>query len=163
MSDQYDHLVIRPVGNNIYSYDNELYDINFPDDWATDHLEGTGPKECENCACFGSIGGTFFAYCANCAEFEYKFTRGPGMWYNYCELHTDKAHSIFTTYMEGIELQDIGDKDLNPDTFNQSKILENRKKLQDFIKKSDVRELILEYIQSEYFNWENYDIDISLL
>ena len=165
MTDQYDPLTIRPVGKNIYSYDNELYDINFPKEWAINHLKCTGPKECDNCAYFGSIGGTFFAYCSNCAKYDYQFTRGPGMWYNYCEFDIDNSDSIFDTYMKGVEIEDIGDKDLNTDKFNAnfSKILENRKKLQDLVKKSDVRELIIEYTKSEYFSCEDYGIDGSVI
>jgi len=165
MSDQYNPLEIRKVGKNIYSYDNELYDINFPEEWALSHKEDTGPKECPNCAYFGSIGGTFFAYCVNCADSEYNFTRGPGMWYNYCELYTDKAHSIFDTYMKGIELEKIGDKDMNSDKVNTNfhRMLENRKKLQTLVKNEGA--LIFEnYIHlDETALFEKYDIDETLL
>lgn len=165
MSHQYDPLVVRRIGKNIYSYDNELYDINFPKEWATNHLKDTGPKECKKCAYFGSIGGTFFAYCTTCAEYDYNFNRGPGIWYNYCELFTDKEHSIFDTYMRGVELEDIGDKDLNTDTFNEDfpKILENRKKLQELVKKTEARDRLLKNMESYSFSWADYNIDESLL
>jgi hypothetical protein len=164
MSDQYNPLEIRKVGKNMYSYDNELYDSNFPEEWATDHLPETGPKECLNCSYFGSIGGTFFAYCSNCARY-YDFKRGPGMWYNYCEMVIDKTDSVFETYMRGLELKDIGDKDMNIDKFNTNfhRMLENRKKLQTLVKNEGA--LIFEnYIHvDETALFEKYDIDETLL
>jgi hypothetical protein len=59
-----------------YSYDEELYTRTFPFVWAQTHLPGTGPKECKNCASFGSWNGVFIGYCANCASYKYKGKRG---------------------------------------------------------------------------------------
>jgi hypothetical protein len=136
MSDQYDPLVIRNIlSTNGYSYDNEVYHKNFPEDWATSHKPGTGPKECGNCASFGSFGGHFFAYCVNCAEHRYNFQRGPGMYLHYTEFVNNNVPSVFDTYMKNISLEDIGDLDMNTDEFNDDipALLELRKALQEKI------------------------------
>jgi len=132
MSDQYDPLVIRyNPSTNGYSYDNELYHKNFPEEWATSHKPDTGPKECSNCAFFGTFGGHFFAYCVNCAETEYHFERGPGMYIDYTEFIND-GPSVFETYMRGIKLEDVGDQDMNTNKFNDDipALLERRNVLQ---------------------------------
>jgi hypothetical protein len=136
MSDQYNPLEIRYIPSTKgYSYDNEVYHKNFPEEWATSHKPGTGPKECANCAFFGSFGGHFFAYCVNCAEFEYNFSRGLGMYLDYTELVTNDVPSVFDTYMKNIQLEDIGDRDMNTDEFNDDipALLERRKVLQEKI------------------------------
>ena len=135
MSDQYNQLVIRDIpSTNGYSYDNELYHNNFPEEWSTTHKPHTGPKECYNCAFFGSFGGHFFAYCSDCAE-QYNYERGPGMYDSYTEFVTDLEPSVFDTYMKGIELTDIGDMDMNTDEFNENIpiMLGRRKALQEII------------------------------
>ena len=136
MSDQYNPLEIRYIhSTNGYSYDNELYHKNFPEEWSTSHNPGTGPKECMNCALFGSFGGHFFAYCVNCAEYVYNYERGPGMYIDYTEFVIDKVPSVFDTYMKGINLEDIGDRDMNSDEFNDDipALLQRRKFLQEKI------------------------------
>ena len=133
MCDQYNPLEIRYIGyTDGYFYDNEIYDIHFPEKWAMSHKPYTGPKECENCAFFGSIGGHFFGYCVNCAEYEYNFERGPGLYDYYTEFTNNDHPSIFETYMKGVKLENIGDKDMNTDEFNENiqNLLEERKKLQ---------------------------------
>jgi hypothetical protein len=135
MSDQYDPLVIRYIlSTKGYSYDNELYHKNFPEEWATSHKPDTGPKDCPNCALFGSFGGHFFAYCVNCADDEYHFERGPGMYIDYTEFMKD-GPSVFETYMRGIKLEEIGDMDMNTNVFNEDipAMLERRKVLQEKI------------------------------
>jgi len=136
MSDQYNPLVIRSIpSTNGYSYDNQLYHKNFPENWAMSHAPNTGPAECDNCAFFGSFGGHFFAYCVNCAEFEYNFERGPGMYVDYTEFVTNEVQTVFETYMKNISLEDIGDRDMNRDEFNADipALLERRKFLQEKI------------------------------
>lgn len=133
MSDQYNPLEIRYIPSTKgYSYDDELYHKNFPEEWATSHKPGTGPKECTNCAFFGSFGGHFFAYCVNCAEYQYGFERGPGMFHDYTEFVTNEVPSVFDTYMKNIQLEDIGDRDMNSDEVNDDipDLLERRKVLQ---------------------------------
>lgn len=136
MCDQYNPLEIRYIpSTNGYSYDNELYHKNFPEEWATSHKPETGPKECGNCAFFGSFGGHFFAYCVNCAEYVYQFERGPGMFVDYTEFVNEDVPSVFDTYMKNILLEDIGDRDMNSDEFNNGipVLLERRKVLQEKI------------------------------
>lgn len=133
MSDQYDPLIIRYIpSTNGYSYDNELYHKNFPEEWATSHIDGTGPKECSDCAFFGCFGGHFFGYCCNCAIYKYNNSRGSGLYASYTELHKP---SIFDTYMKNVNLTDIGDMDMNTDKFNEDipRLLERRKILQQKI------------------------------
>lgn len=97
-----------------YSYDEELYCGTFPEKWAKNHLPGTGPKDCRNCAHFGSWNGVFLGYCANCAEYEYNGERGRGLIDVGTEHHNDfvsKFPSIFETYLSGFIPDDVGDKD----------------------------------------------------
>ena len=62
-----------------YVYDDELYCPTFPLEWARNHLLDSGPKNCPNCAYFGSHLGVFVGYCANCAVYVYCRTRGKGL------------------------------------------------------------------------------------
>jgi hypothetical protein len=136
MSDQYNPLEIRYIPSTKgYSYDNEVYHKNFPEEWATSHKPGTGPKECANCAFFGSFGGHFFAYCVNCAVYEYSLERGPGMFDDYTEFATNDVPSVFDTYMKNISIEDIGDRDMNTDDVNDDipAMLERRRVLQEQI------------------------------
>jgi hypothetical protein len=55
------------------------YAKSFPQEWAQNHLEGTGPEQCGNCYEYGSKDGVFVGYCANCAQYDYNGERGPGM------------------------------------------------------------------------------------
>ena len=139
MCDQYNPFEIRYISNStkMYSYDNELYDIRFPEDWAKTHLPETGPKECSNCAHFGTINGVFCGYCITCAE-DYDFSRGPGFWFNYTELSSKNVPSIFQTYLKDVDLRDIGDSDFNTDEYNEQfyDILHNREKMQTLINRN---------------------------
>lgn len=97
-----------------YSYDEELYCGTFPTVWAENHLPGTGPKECGNCACYGSWNGVFLGYCANCAVYEYNGERGRGLIDVGTEFYNDfvsEFPSIFGTYLLGFTPDDVGDKD----------------------------------------------------
>jgi len=104
-----------------YSYDGQLYTRTFPIEWAENHLPGTGPEECGNCAWFGSWNGVFIGYCANCV-YEYTGERGCGFAdcgveleiYQYKDEHSENADKhlrAFDTYLKDIKLDDIGDKD----------------------------------------------------
>ena len=97
-----------------YSYDGELYCGTFPTVWAENHYPGTGPKDCGNCACYGSWNGVFLGYCANCATYEYNGERGRGLIDVGTEHDNDfvsKFPSIFDTYLSGFISDDVGDKD----------------------------------------------------
>jgi len=97
-----------------YSYDEELYCGTFPEEWVLDHFPGTGPKECRNCAQFGSWNGVFLGYCCNCAYYEYNGERGRGLINVGVEdndIDVVDFPSIFDTYLEGVSLDDVGDTD----------------------------------------------------
>ena len=58
---------------------NGQYHWLFPGDWAESHLAETGPEECLNCRAYGLIDGFFAGYCSNCAQLEYRGSRGRGL------------------------------------------------------------------------------------
>jgi hypothetical protein len=62
---------------NGYSYHNELYHKNFPEEWATSHIAETGPKRLFGLCFLRIFGGHLFGYCCNCAVYKYNFSRGP--------------------------------------------------------------------------------------
>lgn len=97
-----------------YSYDGELYCGTFPEEWVENCLEGTGPKECKNCAHYGSWNGVFLGYCANCARNVYNGERGRG----FIDIGRENGDndisdvpSVFDTYLKDISPDDVGDKD----------------------------------------------------
>jgi hypothetical protein len=97
-----------------YSYNEELYCGTFPEEWASSHCEGTGPKDCKNCAFYGSWNGVFIGYCSNCAKYIYQGQRGRGL--IECGVENDDEDvnhydSIFQTYLKDIVPDDVGDKD----------------------------------------------------
>ena len=97
-----------------YSYDEELYCGTFPEEWAENHLPGTGPLECGNCAWFGSWNGVFLGYCANCANYDYNGERGRGFIDCGKENGAEEVQhfpSAFDTYLKDINPDDVGDKD----------------------------------------------------
>lgn len=97
-----------------YSYDEELYCGTFPENWVEDFLEGTGPKECGNCAYYGSWNGVFLGYCANCAQYVYNGERGQGFidFGKECDYNPEVCGpSVFDTYLKGLMPDDVGDKD----------------------------------------------------
>jgi hypothetical protein len=97
-----------------YSYDGELYCGTFPEEWVENCLEGTGPKECKNCAHYGSWNGVFLGYCANCARNVYNGERGRG----FIDIGRENGDndisdvpSVFDTYLKDISPDYVGDKD----------------------------------------------------
>jgi hypothetical protein len=114
------YFVYRNNKKAYYSYDDQLYCPTFPLEWAMDHHQNTGPKECKNCAYFGSHLGVFVGYCLNCAQYEYETLRGKGLikassYGPLEELDSCEGESIFLdTYMKGVDLNEIGDPDFNP-------------------------------------------------
>ena len=110
---QYNPLEIRPSAcGKYYSYDDELYTTTFPKEWAMNHLPETGPKECGNCNLYGIWNGVFVCYCVDCAR-KYNGERGGGVYgfLNGERCGLEKENSAMNTYMEGVLLDDIGDKD----------------------------------------------------
>jgi hypothetical protein len=97
-----------------YSYDGELYCGTFPEEWVLNHMPDTGPKECKNCAHYGSWNGVFLGYCANCARLVYNGERGCGFIDigRECDYNYDAGgFSVFDTYLKGVFPDDVGDKD----------------------------------------------------
>jgi hypothetical protein len=117
-----------------YSYNEELYCGTFPEEWAENHLPNTGPKDCINCAYYGSWNGVFLGYCVNCAEYAYNGTRGRGIIDLGKENDTVSVldcPSIFETYMKDVSLSDVGDADF----VDSSGIVDSycRSKFEDFL------------------------------
>jgi hypothetical protein len=103
---------------NYYEVDGELYAIQFPRQWALNHLDYTGPKNCMNCKYYGSWNGVFIGYCTNCAR-EYDTDRGNGFSDIGEEKPTDEFirdlyyendYSAKNTYLKNVKPDDIGDK-----------------------------------------------------
>ena len=117
---QYDPLIVRSFYRKgkkcYYSYDDELYAATFPEEWVENHLDGTGPKDCGNCAFYGSWNGVFIGYCCNCAIHDYYGTRGRGFIHQGHELMDDSNQEIpsaFDTYLKYVNHRDVGDVDFN--------------------------------------------------
>jgi hypothetical protein len=143
---QYNPLEIRYMGEGkYYSYDDELYHNSFPEEWAMNHVAGTGPKECGNCKYVGHWNGVFIGYCGNCAKYVYLGERGCGFIELGKELykHNDCV-SAFETYLKDVNLDDIGDTDF----FDSAKVVEEQE-YQIFLQKYDADERERE--EEEYF------------
>ena len=114
-----------------YSYDGELYTETVPREWVENCKSGTGPRDCKECARYGSWNGVFIGYCTNCAV-EYEYKRGLGFVYGdefldsdlkegeeivlgrrYLLLEDMEFVTAVDTYLKDINLDDIGDKDFN--------------------------------------------------
>jgi len=121
-----------------YSYDEELYCGTFPEEWAENHLLGTGPKDCTNCALYGSWNGVFLGYCANCANYEYEGECGRG--FINCGKENDAEEvqhfpSAFDTYLKDVSLDDVGDKD-----FMDSALMMNIEEANAYIEACELEE-----------------------
>jgi hypothetical protein len=93
-----------------YLYDYQWYHEKFPEAWALNHQEGTGPGQCNNCADYGSVNGVFIGYCANCALYCYEGSRGRGFMGDGVELSDNDAlqyPSVFDTYLENVNVNNI--------------------------------------------------------
>ena len=114
MSHQYNPCEIFVQGN-YYVYDEELYDISFPREWATNHAPGTGPKECRGCIQVGSWRGVFIGYCAGCSTQKYQLQRSGGFVSRGIENNNAPSSTRpFATYLKNKSLSRIGDIDFNP-------------------------------------------------
>jgi hypothetical protein len=95
---------------NKYLYAHKWYHENFPEEWAINNLEGTGPGYCLNCEDYGSINGVFIGYCVNCAIYEYEGTRGRGFTSVGVECMDNDVMcypSAFDTYLKGVDINNI--------------------------------------------------------
>jgi hypothetical protein len=114
MCAQYNPTEIRYF-HTFKTYNDQLYALEFPDEWITSHIHGTGP-ECYNCQDSASWRGVIIGYCPNCAEEYDGFSRGPGFYSKAVEFpqkNCPKENSAFNTYLKGASLEDIGVIDFN--------------------------------------------------
>lgn len=108
--------IIQINGQNAYYvYDGEKYAPTFPLELAKNFKEDTGPKECENCDCYGRWNGVIIGLCANCVHI-YDFQYGPGFISvgNEFTFSPDCKNGItaFETYLKDVELDNVGDKNI---------------------------------------------------
>lgn len=99
--------------SHYYVVNGVKYDRRFPEEWATNHLSfsdghpddilHTGPENCENCSCYGSLRGVFVGYCSNCSR-EYKYERGGGFDTDYTQEEMWEKLS----YMKGVPINQVG-------------------------------------------------------
>jgi hypothetical protein len=94
---------------SIYLCDDEYYTIHFPKEWAVSHKMGSGPKECSNCADFGSWNGVFIGYCMNCADYMYNYERGSGFYTYGIETSVgDPCLYAMNTYLKNVDFRSVG-------------------------------------------------------
>jgi hypothetical protein len=94
-----------------------IYHEHFPQEWAVNHEPGTGPHECLNCADYGCVEDIFIGYCANCAIYVYKGTRGRGFMGDGVEYHDDDVMefpSAFDTYLNGVVFEEQEEEEEEP-------------------------------------------------
>lgn len=99
-----------------YNYDGINYISTFPTEWVINHKQGTGPKECDTCKCYGYCNNVFLGYCGACAQFEYYGQRGRGFLHNLEENSNDFIDafpSIFSTYASKYTIDKIGDSNIS--------------------------------------------------
>ena len=54
------------MSETYYKHDGIIYIGTFPPEWIKTHAnDETGPKECPNCASYGSYKDVFIGYCLN--------------------------------------------------------------------------------------------------
>jgi hypothetical protein len=87
-----------------YQIGSVKYHSRFPREWAENHLDGTGPESCGNCADYGSLCGVFIGYCVNCADYVYNGDRGNGLWGGGLDFDEGDGLSIYETYLSGLTL-----------------------------------------------------------
>jgi len=111
----YNPLELRSF-QNFYTYDDELYDKNFPREWAMNHFPRTGPKECHNCSKYGCWRGVFIGYCVNCANHDYKYKRGAGFLAPGGEVSVggDPDFYAMNSYLKDANFNYIGDIEMHP-------------------------------------------------
>lgn len=115
MCDQYNPTEIRCF-KDFKTYNNELYALEFPDEWMKNHEQGTGP-ECYNCLDYASWRGVLIGYCPNCAKRYEGFSRGIGFYgkaVEYAVKDRPLEKSAYKTYLKDADLNTIGDIDFNP-------------------------------------------------
>jgi len=114
------------IVGNYKEYAGFKYPLTFPEDWILYEFKGTG-RECLNCVGHHNDGyamwrGVILGYCSNCA-YEYHYNRGPGFYRHGREmLYKCPEKSAYLTYLQGIDLEEVGDLSINPeDTLENNK------------------------------------------
>jgi hypothetical protein len=153
-----------------YLHDYKWYHEKFPEEWALNSKIGTGPNQCDNCACSGCINGIFIGYCLNCAFYEYDGTRGRGFRIGGLEDDTIDVlgfPSAFDTYLKGVDITTIQSieneiqSNYNPNSNSQSqsdeeKHCDENNDEQEYLTLEKER---YENEEKEYFTFERYDDD----
>lgn len=132
-----------------YVHKDNLYSIYFPEKWAVEPVECTGPECCPTCQEFGFWNGVFIAYCYQCAVHVYRGERGRGMIGRGIEAaYEDTMHipSMFETYLKGVDLDMIGDTNIE----------DTRKRLMD---ESNIQSIV--DFQNDYLDSLNEIVDDS--
>jgi hypothetical protein len=148
-----------------YVHKNRLYSSYFPQKWAVEHIEGTGPAECFLCDEYGHWNGVFIGYCYQCAIKCYHGERGRGMVNYGVEKDTESVAdypSIFDTYLRGVDLDSIGDrliedtrlkiKEHEADLEFQNKYINSQVNYDDF-------EEAFQYVSNMYGSYRNGGYD----
>jgi hypothetical protein len=115
MCHQYNPTEVRYF-DTFKTYNDELYALEFPEEWMMNHKKGTGP-DCLNCLAHASWRGVLIGYCGNCATEYDGFSRGPGFCgfaVEYIVEDRPTENSAFNTYLDGAFLDEIGDIEFNP-------------------------------------------------
>lgn len=149
MCHQYDPTEVRYF-DNFKTYNDELYALEFPDEWMKNHKTGTGP-ECYNCLDHASWRGVLIGYCGNCAQKYDGFSRGPGFCgkaVEYIVKDRPTENSAFNTYLQGVSLEDIGNIEFNP-----SHMLESHYEYYDKLYNGS------EYITDDDCSEQHYTVD----
>jgi len=115
MCDYYNPTEVRYY-ETFKTYNDELYALEFPEEWMKNHAGGTGP-DCLNCLAHASWRGVLIGYCGNCATQYEGFSRGPGFCgfaVEYIVEDRPTETSAFNTYLHGAFLDEIGNLEFNP-------------------------------------------------
>jgi len=99
------------IHGGYYFVGNHRYYEDFPVEWARNHVDGTGPEQCDTCAEFGVLDGVFYGYCSNCAINVYHGEAGRGFIDYGREASLEEVAgmfpSMFDSYLKDAELPDL--------------------------------------------------------
>lgn len=116
--------VFHGIQGKFYVVDRYKYHTRFPIEWALNHtifrtgrrkefIEGSGPKDCDNCREYGTIRGVFVGYCGTCLD-HYKNSKewrgNPMGGWDINDLDISSIHQMYP-YMIGVNKSEIGDDD----------------------------------------------------
>jgi len=89
-----------------YIVDKILYHYLFPEEWATSHLPGSGPHDCENCTYHAHRCDIMIGYCMNCSYHKYHNERGQGFEFG-TEMNPEDPNSAMNTYLKNANVDEI--------------------------------------------------------